>query len=108
MWYLISTRVTQFAYFDEVLKGPVWRGSKILDFGGNIGTFLEGAGDSVRGDDYWCIDLNQTAIEQGRRGFPHAHFVRYDRHHSQYNPDGVRDLPVSPEWQRCCVLRKTA
>jgi hypothetical protein len=42
MHNLISTRVTQFAYFDQLLGGPAWKGRKVLDFGGNIGTFLVG------------------------------------------------------------------
>lgn len=94
MWNLISTRVTQFAYFDQLLEHPVWKGRKVLDFGGNIGTFLVGAGDSVDHDDYWCIDVNQVVIEQGRCTYPGGHFVHYDRYSSQYNPNGVRDLPV--------------
>ncbi|MBC8031786.1 MAG: hypothetical protein H7Z16_17010 [Pyrinomonadaceae bacterium] len=47
MWNLISTRVTQFFYFDQVVGRPVWKGSKVLDFGGNVGTFLVSAGDNV-------------------------------------------------------------
>jgi SAM-dependent methyltransferase len=94
MWNLISTRTTQFAYFDQILEGPAWRSSKILDFGGNVGTFLTGAGAAVDHDDYWCIDLNRIVIEEGRRNFPGAHFVHYDRYSSQFNPNGVRYLPV--------------
>lgn len=89
-----STRVTQFAYFDQVLEGPVWKGSKILDFGGNVGGFLTRAGDSVDHDDYWCVDLHQFAIEEGRRNFPRAHFVHYNRYSSEFNPNGVRYLPI--------------
>ncbi|MBA3495180.1 MAG: class I SAM-dependent methyltransferase [Gammaproteobacteria bacterium] len=93
MWNLISTRVTQFSYFDQVLEHPAWKGSK-LDFGGNIGTFLVGAGDSIEHDDYWCIDLNEAVIEQGRLTFPRGHFVHYNRYNSQFNPNGVRDLRI--------------
>lgn len=94
MLNLISTRVTQFAYFDQLLGGPVWKGRKVLDFGGNIGTFLVGAGDNVDHDDYWCIDLNHEVIREGRRLYPQAHFVHYNRYSSQYNPKGVRYLPI--------------
>lgn len=90
MWNLVSTRVTQFSYFDEVLGHPNWRGSKVLDFGGNIGNFLLGAGDNVKHSDYWCIDLNTSVIDQGRRNFPLANFVHYDRYNSQFNPRGIR------------------
>jgi SAM-dependent methyltransferase len=94
MGTIISTRETQFSYFDEVLEGPTWRGSKILDFGGNVGGFLVSAGDRVDHDDYWCLDLNRQVIEMGSRDFPRAHFLHYNRYSSQYNPDGVRYLPV--------------
>lgn len=94
MWNLVSTRVTQFAYFDKLLGGPDWRGKKVLDFGGNVGGFLVGAGSRVDRKDYWCIDLNRAAIERGRLMFPQAHFVHYDRYSSQFNPDGAHYLPV--------------
>lgn len=93
-WNLVSTRRTQFSYFDQLLGHPVWNGRKVLDFGGNIGTFLIGAGPNVDHDDYWCIDLNPAVIEQGRRTYPRAHFVHYNRYNSQFNPNGVRDLRI--------------
>jgi hypothetical protein len=93
-WNLISTRLTQFPYFDEVLGRPVWRGRKVLDFGGNVGTFLRSADGNVDHEDYWCLDLNAAVIEQGRRTYPRANFVHYNRYNSQYNPHGVRHLPI--------------
>jgi hypothetical protein len=93
-WSPISTRVSQFGYFDEMLGRPVWRGRKVLDFGGNVGGLLTGAGDNVDPANYWCIDVNRAAIETGQRRYPRAHFVHYDRYSSQYNPDGVRHLPI--------------
>lgn len=94
MWNLVSTRITQFAYFDELLGHPQWQGRKVLDFGGNVGTFLVGAGDAVNPGDYWCIDLHQGVVQQGRREHPQAHFVHYNRFSTQYNPQGIRNLPV--------------
>jgi SAM-dependent methyltransferase len=90
----LSTRETQFSYFDRQLGGPAWDGRKVLDFGGNVGGFLAGAGDRVNHEDYWCLDLTRGAIEQGRRNYPRAHFVHYDRYSSNYNPGGTRHLPV--------------
>jgi hypothetical protein len=92
---IVSTRETQFSYFDQVLDRPVWKGSKILDFGGNVGGFLVDAGSRVNHEDYWCLDLNRDVIEQGGRNFPRAHFLHYDRYSSQYNPGGVRNLPIA-------------
>ena len=93
-WNLVSTRLTQFRYFDKLLGHPVWKGRKILDFGGNIGTFLESAGDSVDHEDYWCVDLNPAVIAQGQSLYPRAHFVHFNRYSSQYNPQGVRHQPI--------------
>jgi SAM-dependent methyltransferase len=93
-WNLVSTRRTQFPYFDELLAHPRWKGRKILDFGGNVGTFLESAGDKVDHEDYWCIDLNPAVIEQGRLRHPRAHFVHFNRYSPQYNPHGIRHLQI--------------
>lgn len=93
-WNLVSTRLTQFPYFNELLDRPVWKGRKVLDFGGNVGTFLESAGDNVDHEDYWCIDLNPAVVEQGRRTYPRAHFVHFNRYSPQYNPHGIRHQPI--------------
>ena len=90
----ISQRQTQFFYFDQMLDHPVWSGTKILDFGGNVGGFLAGASDYVDHDDYWCLDVTKAAIEQGQQSFPRAHFVHYNRYSSYFNPDGIPYLPV--------------
>jgi 2-polyprenyl-3-methyl-5-hydroxy-6-metoxy-1,4-benzoquinol methylase len=93
-WNLVSTRLTQFPYFDKQLGHPVWKGRKIFDFGGNIGTFLASAGDKVDHEDYWCIDINRAVIEQGRLSYPSAHFVHFNRYSPQYNPHGIRNLAI--------------
>jgi SAM-dependent methyltransferase len=90
----ISQRETQFRYFDKMLGRPAWEGSKILDFGGNVGGFLAGSEDCVDHNDYWCLDVTKGAIQQGQRKFPRAHFVFYDRYSSYFNPKGIRNLPV--------------
>ena len=90
----ISTRIRQFSYFDHQLENPAWKNRKILDYGGNVGGFLVGSGDHVNHDNYWCIDVSRLAIEQGSRQFPKAHFVHYDRYSSEFNPTGVRYLPI--------------
>jgi methyltransferase family protein len=91
---LICIRNTQYDYFVAILGEPDWTGKKILDFGGNVGGFLIGAPHSIKHDDYWCIDLCKPALERGRKTFPRAHFVFYDRHNSHYNPTGAVNLPI--------------
>ena len=90
----ISSRQTQFSYFDQVLGRPAWKGRKIMDFGGNVGGFLASADGRVDHDDYWCLDVTKGAIEEGRRNFPRGHFVFYNRYSAYFNEDGVRNLPV--------------
>lgn len=96
---LVSSRETQFAYFDEILGHPVWSGKKILDFGGNSGVFLRRA-RGIDHADYWCMDVHEPALERGRAEFPDAHFVHYDRYSGEYNPDGQRDLPLPDRGER--------
>lgn len=91
---LICIRNTQYYYFNAILGEPDWAGKKILDFGGNVGGFLIGAPSAIKHDDYWCIDLCKPALERGRKTFPRAHFVFYDRHNSHYNPTGAVHLPI--------------
>ena len=91
---IISTRETQFDYFDRLLGHPDWSNSKLLDFGGNVGGFLTSAGDRVNHDDYWCLDLNKQVIDIGSSQFPRAHFHHYNRYSSQYNPNGIRNFAI--------------
>lgn len=93
-WNLVSTRRTQFPYFDELLGRPVWKARRVLDFGGNIGTFLDSAADRVDHKNYWCIDINPAVISHGRSLYPRAHFVHFNRYNSQYNPQGIRNLAI--------------
>lgn len=87
-------KATQFAYFDEQLGRPNWHGKRVLDFGGNKGNLLLDPACAIRHHDYYCLDVISEAIEEGRRTFPDAHFIHYDRYNCSFNPDGVRKLPV--------------
>lgn len=87
-------KTTQFAYFAAQLAHPDWRGKRVLDFGGNKGNLLLDPACTIRHQDYYCLDVINAAIEEGRQKFPDAHFVHYDRYNCSFNPEGVRDLPV--------------
>jgi len=87
-------KATQFAYFDEQLGHPNWRGKRVLDFGGNKGNLLLDPACTIRHEDYYCLDVIADAIAEGHKTFPDTHFVHYDRYNCSFNPDGVRDLPV--------------
>ena len=40
-----------------------------LDFGGKFGRFPVDAGDNVADEDYGCLDLNRSVVEQGDEPF---------------------------------------
>jgi 2-polyprenyl-3-methyl-5-hydroxy-6-metoxy-1,4-benzoquinol methylase len=87
-------KTTQFTYFDEQLDHTDWHGQRVLDFGGNKGNLLLDPACMIRHQDYYCLDVIGEAIDEGRRTFPDAHFIHYDRYNCSFNPEGVRDLPV--------------
>jgi len=84
----------QFVYFDAQLQNPIWRGKHVLDFGGNVGNILHHPTSTIDHDRYWCIDVSGEAIAAGQKAAPEAHFVFYDRYNFEYNPNGIRDLPI--------------
>lgn len=84
----------QFAYFDRQLGLPDWRGRTVLDFGGSAGYLLLNPDCAIRQEDYYCLDVVRDALEEGRRRFPGAHFVHYDRYNCSFNPEGVAGLPI--------------
>jgi SAM-dependent methyltransferase len=87
-------KATQFAYFNEQLDHPDWRGKRVLDFGGNRGNLLLDPACTIRHRDYYCVDVIGEAIEEGRKMFPHGNFNHYDRYNCSFNANGVRELPV--------------
>lgn len=85
---------SQFAYFNEQLEYPDWKGKLVLDFGGNKGNLLLDPSCTIQPCDYYSVDVVADAIEEGRRIFPDAHFVHYDRYNRSFNPEGKPQLTV--------------
>jgi SAM-dependent methyltransferase len=88
------SRAFQFAYFDEQLDYPDWAGKLVLDFGGNRGNILQDPCCKIDSRNYYCLDVIKEAIEEGRQGFPEAHWFHYDRYNCSFNPEGVVDLSI--------------
>lgn len=84
----------QFSYFDRQLDSPIWTGKTVLDFGGNAGNLLRDTACSIRPEDYYCLEVLEEALEWGRKRFPRAHWVHYDRYNCSFNPEGIADLPI--------------
>ncbi len=89
-----SGNLSRFAYFNRQLDYPDWSGQAVLDFGGNIGGLLRGSDGEIRPEDYYCADVLQEAMTEGRRSFPQAHWIHFNRYNCSFNPEGVKDLPV--------------
>src|SRR5829696_3837762 len=84
----------RFSYFNEQLGCPVWTGKQVLDFGGNEGNLLMDEDCTIDPEHYYCVDVLEDALAEGRKRFPKAHWFHYNRYNCSFNPDGVRDLPV--------------
>ncbi|HEV7892805.1 MAG TPA: class I SAM-dependent methyltransferase [Pyrinomonadaceae bacterium] len=96
----LSTRTWQYTYFARQLGEPVWRGKDVLDFGGNIGNMLRDPNSTVDVGRYWCIDIDEEALRIGRRRYPEAHWLHYDRYCFFFNPRGAPFLKLPPIEQR--------
>lgn len=90
----ISSRFGQFAYFDAQLGKPVWQGKRVLDFGGNVGNMLKDPRSTIDHQTYCCIDVSKDAIEEGKRRYPDAHWIFYDRYNFAFNPTGTEGLAL--------------
>jgi len=90
----LSTKSGQYFYFSKQLHLETWHSKYVLDFGGNIGNLLRDPYSTIDEECYWCIDIVRDAIEQGRRLYPRAHWIFYDRYSFAFNPDGISGLPV--------------
>ena len=88
----LSKKTGQFTYFSLQVGEPLWRGKKVLDFGGNIGNLLQDPNSNIEPEDYWCIDVDQEALERGQALHPKSHWVFYDRYCFFFNPNGVPNL----------------
>jgi SAM-dependent methyltransferase len=90
----VSRKWGQFRYFDQQLRQPQWKGKRVLDFGGNCGNILADPESTIDRHKYWCIDVSRDGIEQGRRSYPDAHWIFYNRYNFEFNPGGVKGLAV--------------
>ena len=89
-----STKMGQFTYFSLQVGESVWRGKKVLDFGGNIGNILRDPNSTIEQEYYWCIDVVKDSIERGQAFYPKSHWVFYNRYCFFFNPHGIPNLTL--------------
>jgi len=90
----VSRKMGQFTYFSQQVGESIWRGKKVLDFGGNIGNLLKDPNSNIAPEDYWCIDVDRDALDRGQAVYPKSHWVFYDRYCFFFNPHGVPNLTL--------------
>jgi len=88
----VSACSEHLTYLDLQLGHPSWEDAKVLDFGGNRGMTLTSG--RIRESNYWCVDVSLDAIDHGRRDYPRAHWIFYNRYNFAFNPDGIVGLPI--------------
>ena len=96
----LSTKTRQFTYFALQLGEGAWRRKDVLDFGGNVGNILRDPNSTIDVERYWCIDVDEEALEVGKRSYPEAHWLHYDRYCFFFNPRGVPHLKLPRVEQR--------
>jgi 2-polyprenyl-3-methyl-5-hydroxy-6-metoxy-1,4-benzoquinol methylase len=83
-----------FSYFDFQLSYPDWKQMNVLDFGGNIGNFLNDPNCKLPARNYTCLDVDQAPLEMGRKVFPEARWIYYNRFNAVYNGQGLYREPL--------------
>ena len=90
----LSGKSGRFAYFNRQLDYPSWTAKIVLDFGGNDGNLLPDSKGAILPENYYCVDVLTEALGEGRKRFPLAHWVYYNRSNCSFNPEGIKDLPI--------------
>jgi SAM-dependent methyltransferase len=90
----VQRKLGQFTYFNQQLGHPDWTDKTVLDFGGNQGNLLRDSNDRIRSQHYYCLDVIQDAIDEGRSQFSDAHWLHYNRYNCSFNHEGERNIPI--------------
>jgi trans-aconitate methyltransferase len=67
--------------------------TKILDFGSNWGNYINSNPGLFDNKNYTGLDVDSHALAEGKRRFPEANWVWYNRYNPVYNPTGEKVLP---------------
>lgn len=87
---MIIEYIPTFRYFSNFVN--VLPTQNILDFGSNSGNFLKSG--SVNPAQYTGADIDAEAISEGKKLYPEANWIWYDRYNPVYNPTGDSSYPI--------------
>jgi reactive intermediate/imine deaminase len=90
----LDPREKIFEYFALQLGERNWRGKDVLDFGGNVGALLQDPAATIDEERYWCMEIIKEAVDLGRKLYPRAHWVFYDKYNFFFNPHGDPSLKI--------------
>lgn len=88
--------IETYSYFSEFVD----INGKVLDFGSNSGNLIRSSYGKIREIDYTGIDISSVAIEEGRKLYPDATWILYNRRNPCYNPDGDNLFPTIGNFDR--------
>ena len=88
---MIIESFPSFYYFENYVACDL--NTKILDFGSNWGNYINSNPGVFDNKNYTGVDIDFQAIAEGKRLFPEANWVWYDRYNPVYNPTGQSVLP---------------
>jgi 2-polyprenyl-3-methyl-5-hydroxy-6-metoxy-1,4-benzoquinol methylase len=78
-----------------------WSSKKILDFGCNNGNLLLTSEGQISNENYYGVDIQESALHVGIEKFPETNWIHYDRYHPAFNANGKKDvfpqLVVTPD-----------
>lgn len=75
-----------FTYF-KTLHPNITNGN-VLDYGSNYGMFLDSSNGKFSEFNYTGIDVDSVALDDGRKLFPNAVFIKSQQFNEIYNPNG--------------------
>lgn len=81
----IVPQIDTFERAEEFIKD--WEDKKILDYGGNIGSLLTNSRGLIHSKNYSCIDVSLEAIDHGKKIYPDATWIHYDRYNPAFNKE---------------------
>jgi hypothetical protein len=87
---LITYKKDTFTYFKKI-DSLITKGS-VLDYGCNIGSFLESRDKDYDLSLYTGIDVLEEAIEKAKTLYPQAEFIHFNDYNAMYNSKGVKNL----------------